>query len=65
MSSEKCNRCSLTRTHLLAWMHREPYPAGVFSKEELEASAVDRERCVVLDGLNDLDAVLRAFQLSP
>ena len=37
---------------------------GVFSKEALEASAADREKCVVLDGLHDLDAVLRAFQLS-
>mmetsp|Transcript_19490 Transcript_19490/g.31561 ORF Transcript_19490/g.31561 Transcript_19490/m.31561 type:complete len:281 (+) Transcript_19490:49-891(+) len=37
---------------------------GIFSKEELEASATEKEKCVVLDGLNDLDAVLKAFQLA-
>lgn len=36
---------------------------GVFGKEELEAAVVERDRCVVLDGLSDLDAVLRAFHL--
>ena len=40
------------------------YTTGVFSKEELEASAVEKEKCVVLDGLNDLEAVLKAFELA-
>ena len=36
---------------------------GVFGKEELEAAAKEKENRVVLDGLNDLDAVLAAFKL--
>jgi len=36
---------------------------GIFTREALEDSAVDKGRCVVMDGLHDTAAVLRAFQL--